>query len=114
RPDARDRHQAMCRLVGAGMRRELSVERFDTAVEARPLLTDLGDESLDTRANLRLGIRHENADRRLELAAALRENETALQQDRAELVHEHGAHADQPRPDPVQAMHVELLLRLEG
>lgn len=90
-----------------------SVERVDAAVETRPFLADLSDEGPDARADPCFGIFQEASDRRLELAPALGKGEAALQQDRAQLVHQHGAHADQPRPDPVQALHVELLLRLQ-
>ena len=94
RSDARDRHQATCRLVGADVLNEVSVESLDPVVEVCLLLTIVGDEGPDKCADPSLRIRRQHPACYLELAAALQEGVAALRQDRAALVHGHGGHAE--------------------
>ncbi len=60
-----------------------------------------------------LGICQERGQRDLELAAALGEHAPALERNRAQLVDQRRAHADQARPHAVQRLQVELVLRLQ-
>jgi hypothetical protein len=110
---AGDRGQAPGRCVRSCPCREFGVQRLDVAVELAPLRPHLRHEIMHPAARPSRGISQQRIDRQLELAPALRDDIPALEQDRPELVQKRPPGAHQTLSDPVECLHVHLVLGLQ-
>ena len=87
RPDAGDRDQSPGFLVLFHPADELGVEGSDPSTELRPLRGSVGDQQDHAGAHARSALLvHQDGQELLELPLALRRDESALQQDGAQLI----------------------------
>ena len=93
---------------------ELSIEGCDPSIEFHPLRASVFDERDHSRAqsNSSLFV-HQYSQELLELPLALRSDESALQQNGAQLIDQSRPLADQTVPRSVKRLHVELILALQ-
>ncbi|CUX58962.1 hypothetical protein AGR8A_pTi20168 [Agrobacterium fabrum str. J-07] len=94
-------------------RHELSVQCCNLRIQHFPLVSQFNNQLVHARRQVVLLITRKDIQSNLKLATAGRKNETALKEDRPDLIDQRGSLCDQARSNPVQRLDIELLLTLE-